>query len=171
MNTALSEVLKEAYTLTPSNVAELSTIVIDHPDAPDGPIYLVRDLRDWDLTVPGEGVKTFEAAGFRFTLPASGNDGLQELNLAIDNTDERIGEFLNAVKESTIQTTVTYRPYLSTDPTTPQMDPPLILTLRDVDVKNGVVTAKASFADLLNKPFPHPSQTYTRERFPSLGNL
>lgn len=170
-NTSLTEALKEAFTLCPSNVVYLDTLEINHPDA-DAPIYLVRDRKDWDLTIEGGGgVKTFEACAFRFSLPASGENGIQELNIAIDNVDRRISDFINTVKESTEPVTVTYRPYLSTDPTTPQMNPPLVLNLRDIVVTAVQVTGRASFADIINKPFPHPSEIYTRERFPSLGNL
>lgn len=170
-NTSLTEALKEAFTLCPSSLVYLATLEINHPDAV-APIYIVQDRKDWDLTLEGTGgVKTFEACTFRFSLPASGDNGIQELTIAIDNVDRRISDFINAVKESPEPVSVIYRPYLSTDPTTPQMNPPLVLNLRDIQITAVQITGRASFADIINKPFPHPSEIYTRERFPSLGNL
>ena len=74
---------------------------------------------------------------------------------------------MNAVKDSKYPVKLTYRPYLSTDLTAPQLDPPLVLNVTDVKADVFKVTARATFADLLNKK--HPLQMYTRARFPSLG--
>ncbi len=62
---------------------------------------------------------------------------------------------------------VVYRPYLSDDLTQPQMDPPLVLYLKEIQVNTYQVTGRATFMDIVNKRFP--SELYTRLRFPSLG--
>lgn len=169
-NPTLSEALKEARTLCPTNVVELPTLEISHPAQPDS-IYMVQDRKNWNLTIPGVGVKTFEGIAFKFVPPASGENGVQQLDISLDNVDRRVSDFIDAVKESNDPVILIHRVYLSSDTATPQNDPPLTLTLRDIRVVNGVATGRASFADIINKPFPHPSETYTRERFPSLGNL
>lgn len=169
-NAALTAALKEAYARAPSNVVYLNTLEIAHPSVASK--YIVRDRKDWNLTLEGGGgVKTFKACPFRFSLPASGDNGIQNLNIAIDNVDREISDFINTVKESVNPVSVIYRPYLSTDTTTPQMNPPLVLTLGNIVITAVQITGRASFADIINKPFPHPSEIYTRERFPSLGNL
>jgi len=61
---------------------------------------------------------------------------------------------------------VTYRPYLSTDLTAPQMDPPLTLTLTQISADNYTVTARARMGDFANRKFP--SEEYTATRFPGL---
>ena len=112
--------------------------------------------------------KTFEAAAFRMSLPATGDNGLQELSIGIDNIDRRISDFLNIASTYPDPTAVIFRPYLSTDPDTVQMDPPLALYLTDISVTAVEVIGKATFADINNKAFP--TERYSRARFPSLGN-
>lgn len=167
MNTALSEALKEAYASAPSNVAVLETLEISHPSI-GGTIYIVKNREDLTLTLEDESDHLFEACAFRMSLPASGDSGLQSLTIAIDNVDRRVSDFLNTAKDYQTPVTVKYRPYLSNDYTTPQIETPLVLYLTDISVNVMEVTGKASFADLLNKKFP--TELYTRARFPSIGN-
>jgi len=61
---------------------------------------------------------------------------------------------------------VTYRPYLSTDINGPQMDPPLTMTLSEVEVDVFRVTGRARVLDIGNKSFP--SQIYTIKKYPGL---
>lgn len=167
MNDALQAAIREAYASAPSHVAILETLEISHP-AVGGTIYLVKNSEDLTMKLENGTSVLFEAAGFRMTLPAVTEDGLQELRIAIDNVDRRISDFLDQAKNSTETVKVKYRPYLSTDLETPQMNPPLELNLTDVSVTVFEVTARATFADIINKKFP--SDIYTRARFPSLGN-
>lgn len=61
---------------------------------------------------------------------------------------------------------VLYRPYLSTDPTTPLMDPPLRLFLLSAAVSEAQVTCRAATADFINLKFP--TELYVPDRFPPL---
>jgi len=164
----MEEALKEAYASAPSDTAILETLEITHP-AVGGTLYLVKNTENLTLALEegGEEVE-FEACGFRMSLPAVSEDGLQELRIAIDNIDRRVSDFLSAALYSEQPVEIKYRPYLSTDYTKPQLDPPLLLTLSDVSVTVNEVSGRATFADIINKPFPN--QPYTRSRFPSLGN-
>lgn len=141
----------------------LDTLEIAHPL--QDTIYLVRDRVDHDFTVDGV-VRTFTACGFRFALPSAGENGLQELGLAIDNVDRRPSDFVQAVKLSDQPVQVTYRPYLSNDPATCQMNPPLVLFLTDIVITPADVQGRATFADVLNRSFL--AELYTRRRFPAL---
>lgn len=167
MNDALSEAIKEAYASAPTNVVILETLEIDHEDLAE-PIRLVRNRENLTFTLEDASSYEFEGAAFRMALPAAGDNGVQDLMLAIDNTDQRLTDFVNTVKASIAPVTCTYRPYRSDDLTTPQMDPPLVLYLHDINLNSFEVSARASFADIINRKFP--SVLYTRSRFPSLGN-
>ena len=90
------------------------------------------------------------------------------MTISIDNTDRRITDFVNTIKGQPGTTEVRYRPYLSNDLTTPQMDPPLLLFLKEISITAVQIQGRATFADIINKRYP--SEWYTRERFPSLGN-
>lgn len=169
MNTSLSEAIREAYATSPTDDPELHTLEIYHPLANGGVSrFLVRDLQDRVLKIEGGVDKTFQKSAFRFVLPKSGANGGQNLQLAIDNTDRQIGDFFEAVKDSATAVLVTYRPYLASDPDTPQYNPPLVLTLRDVVIANEV-TGNAVCHDVVNKKFPN--DLYTRKRFRGLANL
>jgi hypothetical protein len=168
MNTALKEALVEAYACAPSNVAVLETLEVSHPSLPGGTLYLVKNLADLTFTLEDTSTQLFKACGFNITLPAAGDSGLQELNIAIDNIDRAVSDFVYTASTYEQPVKLVYRPYLSDDLTTPQMDPPLELYLTDVSVTLFQVTGKATFVDVINTKFP--ADIYTRARFPSLGD-
>ena len=93
---------------------------------------------------------------------------MQELSIEIDNVDKRISDFIRKASKFQAPVIVRYRPYLTSDLSEPQLDPPLELVLSDVQITETKVTGRASFADIINLPFL--SERYTRRRFPSLGN-
>lgn len=167
MNDTLKEAIKEAYACSPSDEVELDTLQFSHPDIPET-IYLVNDRVGHSLTLEGGQVRDFMGAPFRMIPPQSGESGAQDISLSIDNTDQRISDFLNTVKESLVPVEVTWRIFLASDTSGPQNDPPLILHLRDVVVKSAEVTGKATFVDIINKKFL--TDFYTRDGFPSLAN-
>ena len=131
-------------------------------------LFIIQDKKAWTLTLEDARVVDFEPVGFRFRLPGAGDNGLQELSISIDNVDRRLSDFIDLVKDFNTPVTLTYRPYLSSDTSGPQMIPPLKLYLRDVVITPFEVNGRATFADVINKKFP--SELYTRSRFPSLGD-
>lgn len=168
-NSAYEDAIKEAFALAPSNVAYLETLSVSHPALPTGTLYLVKDRVDHDFTLEdGTTVRTFKACGFTLKLPTVGDSGVEDIQIAIDDIDNQVSDFVNAVYGSEVSVVVTFRPYLSNDPTKCQMVPPLSLALKDVVVTNTQVTGRATLADTLNRPFLN--DLYTRQRFPSLGN-
>lgn len=166
MNNALSQAIKEAYASVPVNSVAIDSIELIHPKLPTA-IRLVNQRQGMNLTLENGQTHYFNAVGFKFVLPAAGENGRQDLQITIDNVDKRISAFINQAKEFFEPVEIIYRPYLSTDLTTPQMNPPLVLTLQDVSITQFQVQAKATFADILNQKFP--KEYYTRKRFPSLG--
>jgi hypothetical protein len=160
----LQAAIREAYATARSDVYYLDTLEISNAAAPT--LYLVRDRIDQNLTLEDSTVKTFVACGFRFQLPAAGDNGLQELSLAVDNVDRKASEFVSAALGSNAPIEVVYRPYLSSDLTQPQMNPPLRLFLTDVVITSVEINGRAQFADILNRKFL--SESYVRRRFPAL---
>lgn len=166
MNASLSEAIKEAYATAPAGVIVLNTLELRHASIP-APIYLIQERAATMLTLETGEAVLFEAIPFQITLPQAGDNGLQELNITIDNVDRKISDFCRLAATYPSPVEVRYRPYLSTDFTTPQMVPPLLLFLKDISITTTEVACRATMADLINKKFPR--ELYTRERFPSLG--
>lgn len=166
-NESLTDAIKEAYALAPRSLVVLDTLQISNPLLVEE-LFLVRDVVGHDFTLEDLSVETFEPVGFRMELPTIGDNGLQELTIAIDNVDRRITDFVNSVKGNNATTEIRYRPYLSNDLTTPQMNPPLLLYLKEISITAIEIQGRATFADIVNKKFP--SELFTRARFPSLGN-
>ena len=163
-SSSLTAAIEEAYATAKSDVIYLDTLEISNSATET--LYLVRDRVDHTLRLETGEQKLFVATGFRFVLPAAGENGIQELSIAVDNVDRRPSDFVQAVLASQNLVQVKYRPYLASDPETPQMNPPLILFLTDIVISPYEVTGKATFADILNRKFL--SENYTRRRFPAL---
>jgi len=165
LNDSLQAAIKEAFTVAPSNVVVLPTLEIRQTGV-QGPIFLVQARRSIVATDENSNTWTFEPSGFQFTLPPSSEEGFQSLNLAIDNIGQRVTTFVKTAKANAVPVEIVYRPYLSNDLTRPQMIPPLVLYLKDVQINEMQVTGRATFMDIVNKRFP--LELYTRARFPTL---
>jgi hypothetical protein len=169
MNPSIQEALKEAFVLAPSSVVLLETLEVSHPNLPSGTIWLVKDRAPWTFTLEdGVTKQVFTAAAFSITLPGSGDNGLQKINIMVDDINLVVSDFLNAVKGFNVPVSITYRPYLSSDPTTCQMIPPLKLYLTGAIITPQGVSCQATFMDIINKNFP--SELYNTQRFPGLAN-
>lgn len=164
--TDLTDALKEAYATAQSDVVYLDTLDIRHPDVVL-PILLIADRIGRDLLIEDDTIQTFSPCGFRFVLPSAGDNGVQELSVAIDNVDRRASDFVKSVSGSKDPVTITYRPFLLDDGiATLAMNPPLILFLTDVVITASDITGRATFADILNRDFL--SVNYSRRNFPGL---
>lgn len=158
------EAIKEAYSICPSEGTLVDTLEISHPDKDS--IYLVRDQLDFRAKLEtGEWVD-FQPLAFDFKLPKSSDTGAQSLDVAIDNTNNHVANYLNSVKSSLKPVTIIYRPYLSSDLSKPQMSPPLTLTLTSAVITVKQVSGRATYADIVNKKFPN--DYYTPRRFKNL---
>jgi hypothetical protein len=165
MNDAFTDVIKEAFALAPSDKVIYHTLEI-RQDTVQGSVFLVQSRRS--ITAFDEnGIEhTFEPSGFQFSLPPSNEEGFRSLNIAIDNIGRRVSDFVEIAQSEAVPVWVIYRPYLSDDLSQPQMIPPLVLFLKDIEIGAYQVTGQATFMDIVNKKFPN--QLYTRERFPAL---
>ena len=166
-NASLEDALKEVYAMAPTDRVPLATIQLSHPSLVDS-IFMVQDRVAHDFTLEDDSVETFEPVPFRFIPPSAGENGLQELTLAIDNVDRRVSDFIDGITGGGNQPVeVTYRPYLADDPATVQLNPPLLLFLTDVEINAFEVKGRATFTNIVNMKFP--TEYYERARFPGLG--
>lgn len=177
-DSALSQAIKEAYAAAPDNAVTLHTLEFRHPNfindlGQPTAIRVVRDHQDlvaWLEAAaplnPGEAV-TFLAFAFDFKLPDVEVAAAPEMVITIDNVSAEIEQNLARAVASPYTIAATYRPYLSTDLSGPQMNPPLHLTVQHVKADDFRVTARVSFGDLSNLQFP--SDDYTATRFPGLA--
>lgn len=121
---------------------------------------------------------TFIGYAFAVELPEVAERGVPELIIVIDNVGspdddpdsdvqgKSIPEYLEAATQTRTPLEVTYRPYLSSDLSGPQMNPPLHLTVHSAECTPFRITARAGFGDLMNRKYP--GEEYTAERFPGL---
>jgi hypothetical protein len=116
--------------------------------------------RDAGLLVP------FVALGFDLELPAVDTIPVPEIVVTLDNVGREIAKHLDAAAVSQERIEIMYRPYLSTDIEGPQMDPPMTMTLSEVEVDVFRVTGRARVLDIGNKAFP--SEIYTIKKYPGL---
>lgn len=171
VDTSLSQAIKEAYAAAPADVVTLHTLEFRHA-AFSAPIRVVRDHEDHTCTleagapVDGGLAVRFVAFAFDLTPPEVTDGAAPELVITIDNVSMEIEDNIRAALQTTDKVEVTYRPYLSTDLSAPQMNPPLTLTLTQISADNYTVTARARLGDYVNRKFP--SEEYTAVRFPGL---
>src|SRR5581483_2440990 len=123
-------------------------------------------FRGITATLENGSQQQFEPSGFNFSLPVQNNDGFQSLNISIDNINLRVSDFINKACSKRVPVEIVYRPYVSNDLSHPQMNPPLVLFLKDVKITNVQVTGRATFMDVINRHFP--GELYSRDRFPNL---
>lgn len=176
-DSSLSAAIKEAYATAPQGEVILHTLEFRHPSFEDElgaptAIRVVHDHADLNARLetsaplnPDEYV-TFIAFAFDFSLPEVQQTAMPEITITIDNVSQDIERNLALAVASPYKIEVTYRPYLNTDLTGPQMNPPLTLTVTGVEANDFQITARATFSDMANKLFP--GVDYTAETFPGL---
>lgn len=165
-----TQAIAEAYASAPIDELALNTLVMRHPNFVDEmgnptSLYLVQGYEDYTLGL--DGVMTlFKAVPFAFTLPGFEEGSVPQLNLSIDNVSHLITTYLELAIESLEPITVEYRPYLLSDPSQPQLDPPITMRLSKVTVDVFSATGVATLDDVNNWPFPN--RRYTHNDFPGL---
>lgn len=173
-----TDAIQEAYASAPADVVTLDTIELYHPAFIDElgrptAIRVVFGYQDWSLRLEpgailggGTYVK-FLGCQFTVTLPEFTEDGsTPSIQLGIGNVSREITRNLEQAKQSLVPIKVTYRPYLSSDPSAPQMNPPIVMEMSEVDVDVFQATGTATLEDVHNRAFPF--EKFTTERFPGL---
>lgn len=174
---SVSEALKEAYVVAPDAEVILHMLELRHPsfideDGNPDSIWLTLNEEDIAATleagapVKGGQTVTFRSYPFQFRLAPIENTAAQQLELAIDNVDRRIIQNLDLAMASAAKIEMCYRPYLASDLSEPQMDPPPTFTLSDVTADSLTVRGRARVGINLNIKFPR--EVYTAVKFPAL---
>ncbi|WP_455275137.1 DUF1833 family protein [Ralstonia thomasii] len=180
MVTLYKQALKEAYAANPSNDIVLNTLEIRHPafvDALGNPtaIRIVQGYDDLVATLESSAplnagsAVTFVAGSFGFTLPGFKEGEIPQLAITLDNVSQEVTSHIEQAIGQIAPIEVTYRPYLLSDLTGPQMDPPINMILTSVKVDVLQVTGTATLNDVHNWGFPGGANgLYTAARFPGL---
>ncbi|QDP54804.1 MAG: hypothetical protein Unbinned3891contig1000_2 [Prokaryotic dsDNA virus sp.] len=166
MNSALTDAIKEAFAVCPTNKVIYHTLEI-RQDGVQGPQFIVNSRRAVSARDEDGNMQFFEAIGFEFSLPPANEEGFRDLSVAIDNTNRRVSDYIETALTENVPVKLIYRPYLSDNLDAPQWNPPLVMYLRDVQINHLQVSGKATFMNVVNKAFP--SELYIRDRFPTLG--
>ncbi len=176
----MEQALKEAYASNPINELDLHTLELRHPGFVDdaGEATAIRVVRGYDDIVatlegsaplnPGQAV-TFIAAQFNFTLPGFKEGESPQLQFSLDNVSREVTAHLEQAIGQLAPIEVTYRPYLLSDLSKPQMDPPMSMLLTNVKVDAFRATGTATLNDVHNWGFPATvGGYYTVDRFSGL---
>ena len=174
----LTEALKEAYASAPSDITILHTLELRHPTFFDesGRQTAIRVVRDninhictLEETAPLDAGKAVEfvAMAFDLQLPPVETVPVPEITLTLDNVSTELIQYLDNAIETQDMIEMTYRPYLSSDKSCPQMNPPITLVITDISVDVLKITATARMMDIGNKSFP--AENYTVNKYPGLS--
>lgn len=159
------QAMKEAYASSPVDEVPLDTLELRHSEFVDEfgeptAIRVVQGYEDQtlgleaDAPLNGGQMVKFTACRFSLVLPRMEENAIPEIQITISNVSREITKHLEAAIAVLEPIALTYRPYLSTVPEAPQMDPPIHLTLKKVKVDIFQVTGTASLEDVHNWPFP-----------------
>lgn len=172
-----SEAMKEAYASNPRGEVILETLEFVHPsfvDDDNSPtaIRFVRDGSDLFATLeatapvqPGQTVQ-FTAFPFDVVLPGFEEGQTPTLTITVDNVGREMTAQLEAATQSSDPIIVIYRPYLLSDLSGPQMDPPIQMGVLKATADLMKVVFTATLDDVTNVPFPR--RLYTPDDFPGL---
>lgn len=174
---AMSEALKEAYVLAPSDDVLIHTLELRHPlfqnDAglPDSAWITTDEASitatiEADAPVRGGEAITFISLAFRFRLAPIEISAAPVLQLQIDNVNRLIVEQLDLAVADPNKILMCYRAFLASDLSAPQIDPPPTFTLSSVKVDPLSMRATARVDIDLNGAFPR--KVYTAAEFPAL---
>lgn len=172
------EALAEAYAAAPVDEVALHTLEIRHPTFKDenGQPVAIRivggndkfSLRlENDAPLDGGEYVDWEPMAFELELSGFEEGKIPYIQLAIQGVTREITRYLEVAIATLDPIAITYRPYLASDPSGPQMDPPMHMTLSKVRADVFQVTGRATLEDVHNWPFPN--RKYTPDAFPGLA--
>lgn len=170
-NDQLSADLIEAYTIAPTDIILIETLELQHPSFVDDSgdptsVYIAINSEDVTCTVDGTP-RLFVGMAVDFTLPEVKNDEQVEMTVTVDNVGRELMTNIESAIDDGSPITVIYRPYLSTDLTVAQRDPPITMQLADVTADQYRVQGIFRFDELVSRRFPN--KVYTLEDFPGLA--
>jgi len=164
----VSPELTRVYTSAPSGEIIIETLEISHPNFSQ--IYYITNCGK-DVTAQDEATNSrlFQYFPFSIVLPASSDNGFEDLSITMSNVTRIFVYELERASENVKEPIkFIYRAYASSQLLVPGFVLPE-LSSTEVVVSEQTVTARASFIDLVNRNFPN--QVYTPKQFPMLGFL
>lgn len=163
----ISAELKRVYASAPTRQRYVDTLSLNHPLFDPRTFYLVNAREPWRFDRGDGTLVTFSPVAFELIFPTADGRGQQDLRIALDNVGR---EAMNSLEAAATQPkdpiTVTVRTYLNVPDSLPQNNPPLVLTMTEVQVTTTAIVGTATRADTLNRPFP--SLLYRIDTFPGL---
>lgn len=173
----LSQAIKEAYASAPSGVIIIHTLEFRHQNFRDEfnqptAIRVVLGHQQLEARLEADAPQDplayviFIPMAFELSLPNVEHLAMPEIGISIDNVSREIEDNLTIAAASPYPVEVTYRPYLNTDLTEPQMNPPLTMTLISAEADDFKVTARAVYGNAANVLCPR--EVYTGARFPGI---
>ena len=164
---AISAALQRVYANPTAKDHFIETLEIAHPVWP-AEFFITNWPEAFDGGIESGGTASFLSVPFQVVTPKRNTQGRQDMSVAIDNVGRVVMDALEeAIEDPTSPIDITWRVYLFSDLTQPQNNPPLKLTMTDVEVNNKQLVATASRADILNRPFP--SEVYRTDQWPGLA--
>lgn len=160
MPTILNVFYSSDFRVAPINTIEITCDGLES-------ILLCDGFIDRTLTTEDGRTLLFQACGMDVSIPERTNSGGETLGFAIDNIYGEAQQFITDAITAQKPVKVTYRLYLSDDPTAPA-DTPYTLDVKAADMDNMTVQVEAAPFDLLNAQWPreryntseHPGITY-----------
>lgn len=173
-----SEALKIVYASAPADQIILETIEIRHPAFVDnnGNVIAFRvvanneDLNatlEADAEMNGGELVLFVAMAFSIDGVGFGDNKVPSLQIRITNVQREMSRYMELAATNPNKAWITYREYLPSDLSGPQMDPPVTLACVDIQIDPFACTITADATSLQNRAFPKTS--YTTARFPGLN--
>ncbi|MCX5592020.1 DUF1833 family protein [Alcaligenes endophyticus] len=171
------QALAEAYASAPTDVVTFDTLEVRHSAFRDDAghpmaIRIVIGYEDISARLEGDAplhagqYVDFIAGAFRFKLPGFEEGRVPQLQITIDGVNREVVGHIEAAINEPEPIYITYRPYLSSDLSKPQMNPPITMELSRVTVTGASVSGTASLSNVHNWAFPF--EKYTAKRFPGL---
>jgi hypothetical protein len=127
-------------------------------------IFIVNDTQPHSLPIETDEVVDFETRGFKLRFTGSGENGLQNLSITIDDIDRKVSQFVAKAKAYPSPVELVFRVYLSDDLSQQQNNPPTVLYLTTTSNSIEAFSGNATTIDVVNAPFPNAY--YRLENFP-----
>jgi len=129
--------------------------------------HITNDMKSWTMKDENGADVTYEQLPFAVKLPTRDGQGTQELQIAIANAGLDMMKEIELAQEKPDEVIqCSYRVYLAVDGSSPEIDPPLRLSISEVTADLETINCTASRFDLMNRAFPR--NIYTTEDFPGL---
>lgn len=158
----LSPEMQQRYT-SEVDIDFWDALILHHPAA--GWLYMTNAQTNQQATFNG-ATETFAAIPFEVVLPKLDGQGQQDMQIIVCNVAEEMAAALDKVKTQPEEPVKAYFTQYIHGNYAPQYDPPLELTLSDIELTHEVFRGTATRVDVFNQQFP--KRLYRGDLFPAL---